>query len=309
VIGWLASAPMSTARPSRTVTSALHASGQSWVQVTRTTRSSVVVAMHASSLVTVVSASAEEYGGRDMGEPLVIREDDGGRATLTLNRPDKLNALTPAVFTELRAHLEHLRTSDVGCIVLAGAGRAFCAGNDLDKIGAGEGGDPMLGPETIDLLEAMPQATICRIHGYCFTGALELALGCDFLFAAESAQIGDTHGQWGLAPIWGMTVRLPERIGRSRAKELMFTARRIKGSEAAAIGLVDRAVPADDLDAAVDGLVAEILACSRGTVRIEKAIMADATTMSRAQALLHERSRPHGLPEDMGDRLRAGGRR
>lgn len=92
---------------------------------------------------------------------------------------------------------------------------------------------------------AGPEPTIARLHGHCFTGGLELALGCDLLVAAASTQLGDTYGQWGLAPVWGMSVRLPERVGRATAKELMFTSRRISGTEAAAIGLVDRAVPDD----------------------------------------------------------------
>src|SRR5690606_21454049 len=114
-------------------------------------------------------------------------------------------------------------------------------------------------PETVDALEQLAQPTIARIHGHCYTGGLELALACDLLIADESARLGDTHGQWGLVPIWGMSVRLPERVGRSAAKELMFTSRRISGAEAAAIGLVDRCVPDAELDATVAALAAEIV--------------------------------------------------
>jgi enoyl-CoA hydratase/carnithine racemase len=123
------------------------------------------------------------------------------------------------------------------------------------------------------------------------------------LVAAESAQLGDTHGQWGLAPVWGMSVRLPERVGRSRAKELMFTSRRIRGSVARQIGLVDHAIGDDDLDAFVDGLAQEIAANSPGTNRIDKALLAAQADMSRTDALLHERSLPFGLPDDMAERM------
>ncbi len=245
-----------------------------------------------------------------MSEPLVMRTDRDGLATLTLNRPAKLNALTPGVFIQLRAHLDAIASdASVGCVVLEGAGRSFCAGHDLDAIASHEPApSPYFEPETIDALEALPKPTIARIHGHCFTGGLELALGCDLLVAAESTRLGDTHGQWGLVPVWGMSVRLPERVGRSVAKELMFTSRRLSGAEAARIGLVDHCVADDQLDAKVRALAIEILANSRGTNRIVKALMADREERTRRQALEHERTRPYGRPEDMAQRMKAGGR-
>lgn len=245
-----------------------------------------------------------------MTEPLVTRHDADGVTTLTLNRPDKLNALNPTVFVRLREHLDAIATdTSVRCVVLTGAGRAFCAGHDLDAIAGHEPAPSRhFEPETVDALEQLPQPTIARIHGHCYTGGLELALACDLLIADESARLGDTHGQWGLVPIWGMSVRLPERVGRSTAKELMFTSRRISGAEAAAIGLVDRCVPDDELDATVADLAAEIVANSAGTNRIVKRLMADHGERTRADALLHEREMPHGRPDDMAERLRRGGR-
>jgi enoyl-CoA hydratase/carnithine racemase len=245
-----------------------------------------------------------------MSDPLVTRTDRDGVVTLTLNRPDKLNALTPGVFVELRAHLDAIAGDEaVRCVVLTGAGRAFCAGHDLGSIAAHEPAPSKhFEPETVDALEALPQPTIGRIHGHCYTGGLELALACDLLIASESARLGDTHGQWGLVPIWGMSVRLPERVGRSTAKELMFTSRRIDGSEAAAIGLVDRCVADDELDATIDALTAEIVANSPGTNRIVKRLIADRAQRHRVDALSHERALPYGRPPDMEERLRAGGR-
>ncbi|RLE20520.1 MAG: enoyl-CoA hydratase/isomerase family protein [Actinobacteria bacterium] len=241
-------------------------------------------------------------------EELVVRSDSDGLATLTLNRPDKLNALTPGSFVALREHLEAIALDDsIRCVVLQGAGRSFCAGHDLGSIASGERAPSKdFEPETVDALEQLPQPTIARIHGHCFTGGLELALACDILIAAESTKLGDTHGQWGLVPIWGMSVRLPERVGRSTAKEMMFTSRRINGTEAAAIGLVDRAVPDDQLDATVSELANEILTNSYGTNSRVKKLIAAQSDMSRTDALLHERSLPFGLPEDMQDRMSAG---
>jgi enoyl-CoA hydratase len=245
-----------------------------------------------------------------MPDDLVLRSDADSVATLTLNRPDKLNALNPAVFVELREHLDAIAADEsVRCVVLTGAGRAFCAGHDLAAIADHERAPSKhFEPETVDALEQLPQPTIARIHGHCYTGGLELALACDLLVADESARLGDTHGQWGLVPIWGMSVRLPERVGRSIAKELMFTSRRISGADAAAIGLVDRCVPDDELDATVAALAGEIVANSAGTNRIVKRLLADRSERTRTEALLHERDMPHGRPDDMAERMRRGGR-
>lgn len=245
-----------------------------------------------------------------MSSPLVLRNDADGVATLTLNRPDKLNALNPAVFIELRQHLTDIaQDEEVKCVVLTGAGRAFCAGHDLEAIASHEKAPSKhFEPETVDALEQLPQPTIARLHGHCYTGGLELALACDLLIADETARLGDTHGQWGLVPIWGMSVRLPERVGVSKAKELMFTSRRISGREAAEIGLVDRCVPEDELDPTVMELAAEIVANSAGTNRIVKRLIADRSEPTREAALLNEREMPHGRPDDMAQRMRSGGR-
>jgi len=238
---------------------------------------------------------------------LVTREDTAGVATLTLSRPEKLNAITPALMVDLRGHIDQIAGDEsVRCVILTGTGRSFCAGHDLSAIAGGEQAPSKhYEPETIDALENLPQPSIAKIHGHCFTGGLELALGCDLLVASESALLGDTHGQWGLAPIWGMSVRLPERIGPSRAKQLMFTSRRITGAEAAAIGLVDRVCPEEELDEVVSTLAGEIAENSPGTNRIDKALLRDATRMTRAEALLHERELPYGVPEDVAERMRA----
>ena len=241
-------------------------------------------------------------------ELLVLRTDQGGLCTLTLNRPDKLNALRPGSFVVLREHLEAIAADpSVTCVVLQGAGRSFCAGHDLEAIASGEHAPSRhFEAETIDALEQLPQPTIARLHGHCFTGGLELALGCDFLVAAASTKLGDTHGQWGLVPIWGMSVRLPERVGRSMAKQLMFTSRRIDGTTASQIGLVDVAVPDDELDDAVARLAAEVMTNSNGTNRRVKLLIADGDDLTRTEALAHERSLPHGVPEDMAERMAGG---
>jgi len=245
-----------------------------------------------------------------MDEPLVLRTDQDGIATLTLNRPDKLNAMNPASFVELRDHLDSIATdAETRVVVLQGAGRSFCAGNDLGSIAAGEKAPtPHFQAETIDALEALPQATIARVHGHCFTGALELILGCDLIVCADDAQIGDTHGKWGLVPVWGMSVRLPERVGVAKARELSFTARRISGVEAASMGLANRSVPLEDLDAEVATTAAQIAGNSADTVSMMKQLIADSQNMPRRDALARERELPYGRPADMEERMRSGGR-
>jgi enoyl-CoA hydratase/carnithine racemase len=131
-------------------------------------------------------------------------------------------------------------------------------------------------------------------------------LACDFLIAAESTKLGDTHGQWGLVPIWGMTRRLPERVGRSTAKELMFTSRRITGTEAEGIKLVDHAVPDDALDGFVDTFAAEICENSWDTNRFVKQLIAGGDERSRTEALIWEREMPFGSPRDMKERMNRG---
>jgi enoyl-CoA hydratase len=238
-------------------------------------------------------------------DQLVLRDDADGVATLTLNRPEKLNSLTPELFMQLRHHIEALALDEaVGAVVLTGAGRSFCAGNDLGGIAGGaKAPTPHYQAETIDALEALPQPTVAKIRGHCFTGGLELALGCDLIVVADSAQLGDTHGQWGLVAVWGMTVRLPERVGTAKAKELMFTARRIRGEEAARIGLANQAVPDDELDATVDALTSEIVGNSWDTSRFDKAILADQRDRTRTERLAYERTSPYGRPRDMAERM------
>lgn len=236
---------------------------------------------------------------------LVTRDDADGVTTLTLNRPEKLNALNIPLFVELRDHVDALaHDEDVHCVVLTGAGRSFCAGHDLESIASGERPPSRhFESETVEALERLPQPTIAKIRGHCFTGGLELALGCDLLFATASATLGDTHGQWGLVPVWGMSVRLPERVGLATAKQLMFTSRRISGETAAEIGLVDGVSPDDALDADVEALAREIAANSWDTNRIVKRMMRDHRDVPRTHALAYERQAPLGMPRDMKDRM------
>ena len=238
---------------------------------------------------------------------LVLRSQDGRVATLTLNRPDKLNALTVEVLRALRVQLDAIADDDrVGCVVLAGAGRSFCAGHDLEALAGGHALDSRYEEaEAIDRLESMPQPVIGRLQGHCLTGGLELALGCDLLVAAADARIGDTHGKWGLVPVWGLSVRLPERVGQATARRLMFTCEVLDGEAARAVGLVDVVVPPSELDATIARLAAQIAANSSQSHRINKRLLASAAQRDRESALRYEREMPFGQPADSGERLAA----
>ena len=129
---------------------------------------------------------------------LVLRTDVDGVTTLTLNRPDALNALSPNLFVELRGHVESIANDpeNVGCVVLRGAGRSFCAGNDLKAIQNGEATpSPTFQSDTINMIENLAQPVIAEVRGHCYTGGLELALACDLLIASETAKFADTHGK------------------------------------------------------------------------------------------------------------------
>jgi len=182
---------------------------------------------------------------------LVLREDRDGVATLTLNRPEALNALNVPPFAELREHVAAIaaETDTVGCVVLRGEGRAFSAGNDLKALGT-PAPEPYYQAETIDMIEALPQPVIASVRGACYTGALELMLAADLCIAGESAIFCDSHGEWALTPLWGLTQRLPRRIGPLLAREMMYTARRVDAHEAVRIGLANRVVPDAELDEA-----------------------------------------------------------
>lgn len=190
--------------------------------------------------------------------------------TITLDRPDALNAITPTMLDELnRAADEVANDSEVRVVVITGRGRAFSAGVDLKALGSRELVDGKVG-DVLDVparrlthtLSTMPKPVIAAVNGFCFTGALELALACDLIIVADEAKIGDTHAKWGLRPTWGMTQRLPQAVGIAKARELSYTARNVSGGEAVRIGLAVRSAPVAEFRAAVDALVEEILANS-----------------------------------------------
>jgi len=244
--------------------------------------------------------------------PLVLRSDRDGVSTLTLNRPEALNALSPLMFEELQSHLDQLATnpSEIGVVILTGEGRSFSAGNDLKAIERGErASTPHQQAETLDLIEALPQPVIASVTGHCYTGALELVLACDLLICADDARFCDTHGKWGMVPTWGMTSRLPERIGPLMARDMMYSGRVVEGHEAARIGLANRSVPSDQLAEATAAWADLIAANSWHTLSHEKHQMKALAEFGRDEGLKWAREKGPGAASDMVERIQGGFKR
>ena len=139
----------------------------------------------------------------------------------------------------------------------------------------------------------------------CYTGGLELALSADIIIAAESARFADTHARFALTPVWGMSQRLPRRIGTYRAREMMFTCRTVTGAEAATIGLANRCVADDVFDETLATLAAEIAALSPFSHRANKAMLLETDGLPLASGLAHEIYHTAGRGPDMQARIEA----
>ena len=240
----------------------------------------------------------------------VLRTDRNGIAILTLNRPEALNALSPGLFVELRSHIDAIaqQTEDVGCVILIGKGRSFSAGNDLKAIQSGEvAPGKHFQAETLDAIEQLPQPVIAAIRGHCYTGSLELALACDLMVVSETARLSDTHGKWGMTPTWGMSQRLPRRVGLVRAKELMFTGRVVKGTECVELGIANYCVADTELEARTEALAADIVKNSWHTLRADKSLVYESQQHHQKDGLQYERTNSPGAGPDTADRLKSFG--
>lgn len=190
---------------------------------------------------------------RDISDyELIHVECSDGIAVLTLNRPDARNALSQQMIAEITNAVEWLSTDpDVRVLVLTGTGPAFCAGLDLKELqSSGTSVQPdEMGPSgrVMRIFRDCPKPLIGAINGYAITGGFELALACDFLYAAESAQFADTHARVGIVPGWGLSQKLPRLVGINRAREISFTGNFFSADDAMAWGLVNRVIPDDRL--------------------------------------------------------------
>jgi enoyl-CoA hydratase len=238
---------------------------------------------------------------------LVLREDHDGVATLILNRPDKLNALSKDVFEALEEHVHAIQrqTKTVGVVVLRGSQANFSAGYDMNEVleYVKAGAKPHYHSEVIDKLANLPQPVISAIEGHCSTGALELALAADLIVASESAKFCDVYAKWGLTPVWGLTLRLPHRIGTAKASEMMLTSRFYTGREAQAMHLANFCFPDASFDTELTALCADILANSWYANMVVKRALIETDGLTLRDAYALDMFKNEGLAPDAVKRV------
>jgi enoyl-CoA hydratase/carnithine racemase len=229
--------------------------------------------------------------------PAVLYKRSGHVARITLNRPENRNALSAEVMTGLRAELLHAQGDpDARVVVLTGAGdRAFCAGGDLGGSGfAGKGfserhHDRRDFADLFRILNGLGKPVIARVRGYCLAGGFGLALGCDLVVASEDASFGTPEVKRGLMPMMIMAT-IFRNVGRKKGMELLLTGDRIPAREAERLGLINHAVPAEELDAKVDELAGKIAVMSPAVVRLGRDAFYTMADMEFDQALSYLQS-------------------
>jgi len=225
----------------------------------------------------------------------IILEKQNSVATLRLNRPDALNALSPELLEEfLAATRQVAEDQEMKALVIRGEGRAFCAGADLLYL------ESLLDdlsqmPDYVRLLnqcfcqlEALPVPTLALVQGFALAGGLELMMACDMAIVAEDARIGDQHANFGLMPGGGSTQRLPRRVGLQRAMDLLTTGRWISGAEAADWGLALRAVPVAELDQELEAILETLRGKSRAGLSLIKSVTQQGQSLSLVDGLALE---------------------
>ncbi len=222
----------------------------------------------------------EEKAADSFNTFLLERDPKAMTATLTLNRPERLNTITPEMIEELSRALTNLEDDpDVRCLILRGAGeRAFCAGADVTSFAGLDKAHKAWAStreahRAFKQLEDFPKPTLAAIHGYALGGGLEIALACDFRIATKDATLGQVETSLGLIPGAGGTQRLTSIVGLAQAKELVFLAKRIDGTEAEAIGLVGKAVDPEAFDHAVADLAGRLARGPPVALRLAKMLL------------------------------------
>ena len=250
-----------------------------------------------------------------MSEPAILTETRAGALWITLNRPAAMNAITPEIVTGIDRALDAaLDDPAARAVVLTGTGRAFCAGADLKYVRATTAGDERATAAFLETvlaimgrLETFPKPVIASINGLALAGGLELVLCCDLVIAARSAKIGDAHANFGLLPGGGSSVRLPRKIGPTRAKYLLYTGEFVPAEQLVEAGLVNEVVDDADLMAAARRLVAKLVPKSSLVLRRMKALVDDGLQQSSETALRLEllASEVHSHSHDMREGLAA----
>ena len=238
---------------------------------------------------------------------LILRQDRDGVATLVLNRPEKLNALSKEMFEALERHIDAIarQTRTVGAVVVRGAQGNFSAGYDMDEVlqYVSSRTRPHYHSEVIEKLAHLPQPVISAVEGHCSTGALELALAADLIVANESAVFCDVYTRWGLTPIWGLTLRLPHRIGVAKASEMLLTSRSYGGREAQAMHLANFCFPDAGFETELAALCAAITANSWYANQVTKRSLIETEGLTLRQAYGLDLFKNEGLAPDAAQRV------
>jgi enoyl-CoA hydratase/carnithine racemase len=250
-----------------------------------------------------------------MNDAQVISEIKHGAMWITLNRPHAMNSITPEILKGIGDALDEAAASrDIRAIVITGTGRAFCAGADLKYVQnqtseGSNGADQFLKTvlATMNRLESFPMPVIAAVNGMALAGGLEFVLCCDLVIAARSAKFGDAHANYGLLPGGGGSVRLPRKIGPTRAKYLLYTGEFVAAEDLLAAGLVNAVVEDGALTSAVESLVAKLASKSPIGLRRMKALVDDGLGQPMESALRLEllASEVHAHSEDMKEGLAA----
>jgi enoyl-CoA hydratase/carnithine racemase len=247
---------------------------------------------------------------------LVLETREGAVATLTLNRPERLNALNVELSTALAQALERVAEDPaVRVVVLTGAGRAFCAGGDLGVIGeardrrAGRELEPLVraGVQIVLRMRTMSKVAIASVNGPAAGAGMNLALACDFCIASEQATFGQNFARVGLFPDYGGTYLLPRLVGASRAAELFYTGEMIDAREAERLGVVNHVVAHDALARETRALAERIAQAPPLAVRAVKQVLfgSEREELERALEFEVETQRRCLASEDCGEGIRA----
>ena len=216
-------------------------------------------------------------------------ERRNGFAIVTLNRPERLNALVPELLSAFDAAMADLNEDpDVSVVILTGKGKTFCVGLDVATLQE-RGPDAFMKFNPAQTISNWKGPVIGAINGLAVTGGFEIAVSCDILLAADSAAFVDTHSRVGLLPGWGLAVRLHRAVGIYRAKEIHMTGRRLPATEAADWGLVNRTVPADELLDAACEMAQAIVAGAPGLPVEMKSLIDHVSAVALGEAIPLER--------------------
>ena len=231
-----------------------------------------------------------------MAEPVLLVEKTDAVATVTLNRPDQMNALSAELRLALgRAFRDLEEDAAVRVAIVTGAGRAFCAGMDLKELSSGgpdaSGYDLSVAgqDEMRDGIAGFRGPVIAAVNGAAATAGFELALACDLILASTKAKFLDTHARVGILPGWGLSQRLPRLIGLARAKELSLSGNALDAGRAYEWGLVNRVVEPDELLPAARALAADMASCVPGVMEGYKRLIEDGYALPLPAALEYER--------------------